>query len=791
MKRSCIKKWIAGFLTGTLVSGGALVNAAVTPEQVEKAIRDAQQYLLTTQGQWEAGIAPANDFAGATSQFGGRTALATYALLASGVSHQAPEMKKAIEFLCKTKMNLVYCIGIRLQVWPLLPQPLEGKYKAMVRGDADLLGKSMGPQGEWRYPATPGAGGDHSVSQYGVLGLWAAAQMGVEIPTEFWQRMDDGWRNTQGADGGWQYAVAPPEKGKATPAMTAAGVATLFITQDYLHRKAGTNCKGNIVNANIDAGLNWISTNFDPSWVSNLYLAYGIERIGVASGYKYFGKHDWYQEGAEVLVKSQANGAWNDGHGGPVCGTAWGILFLTRGRAPVVMNKLQYSLVAKGTRAKAAAAPPKEGPWNQRPRDAAGATQWIAKQIERDLNWQIVNLTVPPEDLLDAPLLYVSGDDELVLSEADVAKLKTYVELGGIILGHADCGKPTFSTSFKKLGQKMFGQKYEWKSVGPKHPMVAGQMFPANKMKKKMDLKELSNGARPLMLLLDTGDPGKAWQTGNASGGNEADYQAMANVFLYAVDKQGMRNKGENYYILRDGKVLADRTMAVARLQYENDSWDPEPGGWVRLSNFIHNTQKLDITAQPVKLGDAKLADFKVAHMTGTGKFKLSPSQRDEIKSFVDAGGTLIVDSAGGSFDFSVSAVDEIKAIFPEAGAKLATLPLKHDLYTLPTSPIKSVGYRAFLRANSKGQQSLREPRIKGMEIGGRVAVFFSEEDLSVGMVGQPIDGIYGYQPHGIKDDKGNVTSGATEIMTNMLLYAAAKSNAAVSTTQPATKPGG
>ena len=44
--------------------------------------------------------------------------------------------------------------------------------------------------------------------------------------------------------------------------MTAAGVATLFITQDYLHPAQGLDCRGNLNNTHIDAGLKWISDNF-------------------------------------------------------------------------------------------------------------------------------------------------------------------------------------------------------------------------------------------------------------------------------------------------------------------------------------------------------------------------------------------------------------------------------------------------------------------------------------------------------------------------------------------------
>ena len=76
---------------------------------------------------------------------------------------------------------------------------------------------------------------DHSVSQYGVLGLWAATQLDVPIPAATWKTIDDTWRREQNPDGGWGYGSDNPA---STPAMTAAGIATLFITQDMLQGAA-------------------------------------------------------------------------------------------------------------------------------------------------------------------------------------------------------------------------------------------------------------------------------------------------------------------------------------------------------------------------------------------------------------------------------------------------------------------------------------------------------------------------------------------------------------------------
>ena len=38
---------------------------------------------------------------------------------------------------------------------------------------------------------------DHSVSQFGVLSMWASAQMGIEVPTTYWADVEKRWMHDQ------------------------------------------------------------------------------------------------------------------------------------------------------------------------------------------------------------------------------------------------------------------------------------------------------------------------------------------------------------------------------------------------------------------------------------------------------------------------------------------------------------------------------------------------------------------------------------------------------------------
>jgi hypothetical protein len=60
------------------------------------------------------------------------------------------------------------------------------------------------------YTNSPGNDYSHSRAQYATLGLWAASQYGIEVPTLYWQAAEAAWIRHQDPSGGWTYK-APKE----------------------------------------------------------------------------------------------------------------------------------------------------------------------------------------------------------------------------------------------------------------------------------------------------------------------------------------------------------------------------------------------------------------------------------------------------------------------------------------------------------------------------------------------------------------------------------------------------
>lgn len=730
---------------------------AATAAEVDGALSKAKAYLYSkmNNANWES-VAQRNPkgarYTTEGGQWGGPTAVAVYALLASGEDPHDPKLAPSIEWLKTADMIGTYAISMRCQVWLLLPRTPE--IRKLAEADRDRLQESFASVGKgkflYNYLTTKKEPNmvDHSVSQFGVLSMWACAQLGIEIPTDYWATVEQRWTQDQQPDGGWLYADKPDrhEHPGEQASMTAAGVATLFITQDYVHANDGVKCKGNLVSQPIDKGLKWMAdhtsdwTPMTTWWEKRAvpgYTLYGVERIGVASGLKYFGTVDWYQFGADWCVKNQSeNGSWNGDDN--IANTALCMLFLARGRAPVLINKIQYEN-ASGPDAGNA------GPWDERPRDVANYVRWMGEETERDINWQITNLDVTEDELHDAPFLYISGNAPISLKPEQVDKLRAYVQHGGMILFNSDCGAaegtPTpFAASVTDLGKQMFPD-YEFRDLPDSHPIYTNEQWPPGRWKKKPVLRGLSNGARELMVLMPD-DPARSWQLQESTGaGHEEAYQATDDLILYGTDKQNLLVKGQSRLIKPDPVITATQTAKVARLKY-NRNWDPEPGGWDRLAATMHNLAKVDLTTETVELTDQPLPMDTIAHLTGTTSFTFTTPQQQKLKNFVLDGGTLVIDCCGGSSEFAQSAEQMLNKLFP--GGLRDPLPPKDPLFTagVPTTDIR---YRHFAKSILG---SARTPQIKVIRFGGRNAVYYSRYDLSTGLVGQDIDGIVGYDPN-------------------------------------------
>jgi hypothetical protein len=107
------------------------------------------------------------------------------------------------------------------------------RYRGELEAIAAFTVENQWPSGSWYYYGQPEHGGDTSHTQYAVLGLWAAAHVGVKIPAGVWSRVADWHLKNQIPDGGFAYH--PGDIKASTHSMTVNGVASLCMARLALY----------------------------------------------------------------------------------------------------------------------------------------------------------------------------------------------------------------------------------------------------------------------------------------------------------------------------------------------------------------------------------------------------------------------------------------------------------------------------------------------------------------------------------------------------------------------------
>lgn len=197
--------------------------------------------------------------------------------------------------------------------------------------------------------------GDNSNSQYAALGLRACLDAGVVVDPEILKKARDWWVKAQNTDGGWGYndsgtrdpGAANVETGVSNNSygsMTVGAVGATCIMKHYLGEKFNND-------ATILRGVDWIGKNYSVRKNPNktgfafLYYLYGLERAGILFGTEKFADHEWYPDGAAMLLETQrADGAWITQDALVMSGipdTCFAILFLRRGTVPLINPKIE------------------------------------------------------------------------------------------------------------------------------------------------------------------------------------------------------------------------------------------------------------------------------------------------------------------------------------------------------------------------------------------------------------------------------------------------------------------
>jgi hypothetical protein len=377
----------------------------------------------------------------------GMTALAVLALKHSNLPQASTPIAKGIAYIEQHALEpKTYSAGMVIsalyQVDYRAHRSTIDKYAALLCNGQVQTGESAGmytynlvdPKGK------PLTGGDNSNTQFGVLGLFFAARAGYQVPRTVWESTKKHWVDTQNADGGWGYRPGA----NSYHNMSFAGAVSLYLAEEQLAAGVSSGCVMTPPSRATEAAMKWVGGHFTSDLDS--YGLYALERLGILTGRSEFSGHDWYKESeAKVLGNEVRASSVNSGD----AGTAFLILFLSRGKEPVVINKLQYY-----------------GDWDDCHYDCKHIADYMSDRMQTPVQWRVVTLDSKPQDLQKVPILHYDGIKGPQFTDDQKLKLRNYVLKGGVLMAQACNASKEFDEGFRALMEECFpeGQLKELES---------------------------------------------------------------------------------------------------------------------------------------------------------------------------------------------------------------------------------------------------------------------------------------------------------------------------------------
>ncbi len=449
-------------------------DTSLTTENVLHAIKRGRNYIISKQQ-------PNGSWRGEKTSFYrvGITSLCLLSLMDAGMTADDRTIDNGLNWLRETKASAPsYTYEISLMIMAFTAAKDGGKDKLRIINLVKKLEEGQIKQGEnsggWGYTCQ-GKGSDRSNTEYAIRGLRDAVYYGVPVDQKVWKRACKHWLNSQNEDGSWGYNSRERE---GSGNMTVAGISSLSIVSEFLQDQQGKGgglicCQPSETGKPIERAVRWLTENFTidsnpPArdyWLS--YLC-GLERASCLSGRRFFGSHDWFREGAQVLLDKQneQDGSWQ-GVGvlekTPVIGTSFALQFLSRGFAPVLINKMQLGPKAPDNQEQALIEL-----WNQHPRDVHNLVEYISQQPKwpRHLTWQtfdfdkaVANDSI--QQMMQSPILFVTFEkaSSKLMGDNHFKMLRDYLKGGGFLFVSGSSQNKSSDQGMHQLVERLFPDK--------------------------------------------------------------------------------------------------------------------------------------------------------------------------------------------------------------------------------------------------------------------------------------------------------------------------------------------
>ncbi|MCD6303852.1 MAG: DUF4159 domain-containing protein, partial [Planctomycetes bacterium] len=738
--------------------------------RVDKAIGRGLKWLYAAEGP--DGTFPSRY---ARLQPGGVEALVALTALSAGHAPGGTKLTAILKYLDGLEPHTTYVRALRAMVYSRLARTLPEAYGPRLADDVAWLVKFQKPSGGWGYgPAYPATARnpdwmDNSNTFLAMLALDSAAAAGADVPADVWSRARIYWSRAANPDGGMGYQVPLTKgfrlRGSSYGSMTAAGVLALYMLADQwaAHNEPPfTNVSGERLNPNpyakaIAGGLGWLGKHMtledNPKWVwargeaYEYYFLYCLDLLADAGGIWRMGGSELASASAEVIVSRQRpDGGWSDPHATKGSGdldvirTCFALLALLRARGPVILQRMALS-----------AGPPNDS------RDAANLVRWTDHALGWQASWRAVSPQATARRFGRAPVLYIHAQVKDYPAGLD-ERLRRFVLDGGTVIVQPHAASEELFRAAKDYFTSIF-PRYSAAAVPDSHPVFSLRFKVP--LADRPKLFALGDGLR-LCVFIFASDVAGAWHQ-RRSGDMPQCFQLGANLLLYATDMNAPPGKLARIARPAGKPARPLRFITAARVKHAG-GWDVCPGALRRVGEVLAEAVSIGVKeAPPVDLASPVPAGTSVLWMTGTSPPKLPATALAHLKDYVQAGGTLFVDSAGGGGTFAAAA----RAMLAETFGPAALQPVAGDHPLITGEFAGGIGADVtkvhYTRAAAAEMPPGQPPKLFGVTVNGHLAVVFSPYSVTCPLLGRSVFGCKGLAPRD-----------AARLAANVVLYAAA-----------------
>jgi hypothetical protein len=179
--------------------------------------------------------------------------------------------------------------------------------------------------------------------------------------------------------------------------------------------------------------------------------------------------------------------------------------------------------------------------------------------------------------------------------------------------------------------------------------------------------------------------------------------------------------------------------LKLARLKY-GGQWNPEPYAWQRFARILKRDVSWDLEIAAVDWFALKPEVAPIAHLTGLSAYTPTDVEIAALKSYVESGGVVLIDSCGSSPAFAQSMRVALAVAFPDQ--KLQPIADTDAMLKASFAGMRSID-RLHLRPYA-AQKLTAAPPLEQLTA-GKGKVIFSSLDITTGLLGTNPWGLIGY----------------------------------------------